>query len=62
MERPHRLMAHDRVAPPGYVDAFEPNLVLSPDRRLEQYPRKSPLTAQRIIDIEKYFREMVTRE
>jgi arabinofuranosyltransferase len=61
VERPHRLMAHDRQAPPGYVEAFEPNLAVSPDGRIERYPRKSALTAQKIKDIEEYYWQMVNR-
>lgn len=61
VKRPHRLMAHDRQAPPGYVEAFEPNLAISVEGRIERYPRRSVLTAQKIKDIEVYFREMVSR-
>jgi arabinofuranosyltransferase len=62
VERPHRLMAHDRQAPPGYVESFEPNLAISPNGRIERYPRESVLTAQRIIDVETYFRDVVSQD
>ena len=62
VDRPHRLMAHDRQAPPGYVEAFEPNLIVAADEQIARYPRRSELTAQKIRDTERYYWELVNRD
>ena len=47
-----RRMAHDRAPPPGYVECFRPNLLLS-NRGLERLPHVAPLTAERIRECER---------
>lgn len=39
-----RLMAHDRLAPPGYVECFRPNVRIVGIRQLTIRPRAQPLT------------------
>lgn len=53
-----RSMAHDRVPPPGYVEAFEPNVVVA-NGRARAMPRQEPMTAARIRAIEDEWRAKV---
>ena len=55
-----RWMAHERRPPPGYVEAFEPNVVVS-ERRLVIEPREQPLTAERVRSIELEWRQRMRR-
>ncbi len=50
----HRLMAHDREAPAGYVECFRPNLTVNRGRihPLDDVP---PLTDERIAECESRF-------
>jgi arabinofuranosyltransferase len=51
-----RAMAHEHHPPPGYVEAFEPNVVV--DRGVARArPRAQPMTAERIRAIEAEWRE-----
>ena len=53
-----RQMAHDRRAPEGYVEGFEPNVAFSrADGTPVILPRDKPMTAERIIEHEKKWRE-----
>jgi arabinofuranosyltransferase len=53
-----REMAHDRRAPPGYVESFRPNVVAG-GGEATVYRRKQPLTAEEIRDIERRWRRRV---
>ncbi|MCB9880077.1 MAG: hypothetical protein H6835_20990 [Planctomycetes bacterium] len=55
-----RRMAHDRAPPPGYVEAFEPNVTITPAGVVVR-PRKVPLTAERVREIEAEWRARVLR-
>jgi arabinofuranosyltransferase len=46
-----RAMAHERHPPPGYVEAFEPNVVVA-DGKVVAKARTAPMTAERIRAIE----------
>ncbi len=46
-----RFMAHERRAPPGYIEQFDPNVTLV-DRRVAVRPREVPLTPERVRAIE----------
>ena len=48
-----REMAHERVAPMGYIDCFQPNVWFE-DRRTYVLPRRKPLTDQQIVDCERH--------
>ncbi len=61
-QRPYRLMAHDRVPPAGYIDAFEPNIAVDGMGKVVRYPRQTELSAQKIKDVEKYYRLMVNHD
>ena len=52
-----RIVAHARQAPPEYVDAFRPNMVITPSRVSPFRSRPVPLTDAEIVSIEKRFRE-----
>jgi arabinofuranosyltransferase len=53
-----RQMAHDRRAPEGYVEGFEPNVAFSrADGTPAILPREAPMTAERIVQHEKKWRE-----
>jgi arabinofuranosyltransferase len=56
-----RLMAHDRVAPPGYVESFQPNVSVPRPGQLEYKQRQRALTADNIIAIENYWRIEIKR-
>ena len=50
-----RLMAHERIPPPGYVDCFKPNVILSPRRAvIDRNVRR--LTDEIIVECETKFR------
>jgi hypothetical protein len=51
-------MAHEHHPPPGYVEAFEPNVVVH-DGVAVATPRKVPMTAERVRAIEREWREKV---
>jgi len=53
-----RAMAHEHHPPPGYVEAFEPNVVVT-DAVAVATPRKVPMTAERVRAIEREWREKV---
>ena len=54
-----RQMAHDRRAPEGYVEGLEPNVAFSrADGTLAILPREKPMTAERIVEHEKKWREL----
>jgi len=56
--RPHgdRFMAHEREPPPGYVEGFRPNVVVT-RASAEVQPREKPLTEAEIRAHEALFRE-----
>jgi arabinofuranosyltransferase len=60
-----RAMAHERSAPPGYLAAFMPDVqfddAVRPNRlpRLIELVRPQPLTAARIVEIERRYRTIV---
>jgi hypothetical protein len=54
-----RLMAHERRPPPGYVEAFEPNVEIDAGGAVTVKPRGSPMTAERIRAIETQWRAKV---
>lgn len=55
-----RRMAHERLPPPGYVAAFDPNVTVA-GGVVTVRPRTTPLTAERIRAIEAEWRERVRR-
>ena len=50
-----RSMAHEHHPPPGYVEAFEPNVSVENGVAIAR-PRRTPLTAERIREIEAKWR------
>jgi len=54
-----RLMAHDRLPPAQYVDAFRPNVTYGKPGAIIMQPRERPLTAEEIKSIEKEWRQRV---
>jgi len=52
-----RVVAHSRQPPPGYVNAFRPNMIITPARVSPFSRRESPLTDEEIMGIEQRFRE-----
>jgi arabinofuranosyltransferase len=56
-----RYMAHDRRPPPGYIEAFSPNVTVQNGAATVR-PRQVPLTADAIRAIEAEWRERVRRE
>jgi len=56
VEKPpaRRLMAHERTPPPGYIECFDPNVVIS-GRRVLLAPGKAPITDERIRECEARF-------
>lgn len=52
----HRIMAHDRHTPDGYVEGFRPNVKLPGGGRVIVYPRSPPLTDAEIREHEGRFR------
>jgi arabinofuranosyltransferase len=61
--RPYRrFMAHDRRAPPGYIQCFDPNVTVAPDGKVTIAPRATPMTADRIVACEtKFLAEATSR-
>jgi hypothetical protein len=57
--RPHgdRVMAHERSAPPGYVEGFRPNVFLE-GRNVRVEPRAVPMTEAEIREHEARFRDL----
>lgn len=53
-----RAMAHERHPPPGYIEAFEPNVVVANGKATAR-PRAVPMTAERIQAIEREWRQKV---
>jgi arabinofuranosyltransferase len=56
-----RRMAHERLPPPGYVEAFEPNVDVDDAGRITVRPRERPMTAERIRAIEAEWAAKVRR-
>ncbi len=58
-----RLMAHGRFPPPGYVESFLPNVIFvgPKDVQYEQRPPDSELTAERIIQLEKFWADRLVQ-
>jgi hypothetical protein len=56
-----RFMAHQRAAPPGYVAAFAPNVVVERQVPIVR-PRGTPLTADRVRAIEAEWRQRIRAE
>jgi arabinofuranosyltransferase len=54
-----RLMAHDRVPPAEYVDAFRPNVTFGKPGTIIMQPREKPLSAKDITSIEREWRQRV---
>jgi arabinofuranosyltransferase len=54
-------MAHERAPPPGYVEAFEPNVDIDEHGKVTVTPRAVPMTAERIRAIETQWRDKVRR-
>ena len=50
-----RRMAHSRRPPPGYVEAFAPNVRLGPLKRVVIERREEAMTNERIQAIEKHW-------
>ncbi|MCX7011634.1 MAG: hypothetical protein NTW86_03540 [Candidatus Sumerlaeota bacterium] len=50
-----RAMAHERKPPPGYVEAFRPNVEFIPGHSITAHPRQEPLTAEEVREIERRF-------
>ncbi len=46
--RGKRLMAHERMPPPGYLECFEPDIRVARGRRVVRQPRSAPLTPERV--------------
>ncbi len=59
--RQHRLMAHDRFPPPGYVESFSPNLFVESPGRMGTRKRERELTADYIIANEAFWTAEVSR-
>jgi len=55
-----RFLAHERMAPPAYVEALDPNVTVE-DRTVKVRKREKPMTADRVHAIEAEWREKVQR-
>jgi arabinofuranosyltransferase len=55
-----RFMAHERVAPPAYVAALDPNVTVE-NRVVKVRKREHPMTADRVGAIEAEWREKIRR-
>jgi len=62
MAREERLMAHDRVPPPGYIESFMPNVVVAEMQTITMAPRPQPLTAGAIMKCEAYWIDKIIKE
>ncbi|HDL04005.1 MAG TPA: hypothetical protein ENH25_07720 [candidate division Zixibacteria bacterium] len=60
--REERLMAHDRMPPPGYLESLMINVSVPEMKKIEILPRPRPLTGEMIRNIEKYWTERINRE
>ena len=60
-ERP-RVVAHSRQPPQGYVEAFRPNLIVTPSKVSPMRPRSEPLEDDTIRSIERFFRESLPED
>jgi len=56
-----RQMAHERHAPPAYVDAFDPNVTVGNGAATVR-PRKVPMTAERVHAIETEWEQKVRKQ
>ncbi len=56
-----RRMAHDRRAPPGYIECFRPNLLLPGDGTARLSRRRPPLTAGEVMRCESTFLARASR-
>jgi arabinofuranosyltransferase len=54
-----RRMAHDRSAPPGYVECFRPDVTFDVDHGFRVVPRATPLTDADIVACEDRFSRLV---
>ena len=54
-----RTMAHDRTPPEGYIESFQPNVVMAGPRQPIIKERDQELTAERIIALEQYWIDKV---
>jgi hypothetical protein len=54
-------MAHARVAPPGYIEAFAPNVRILPGKNVTVERREQVLTADDIREIERTWVERIRR-
>jgi arabinofuranosyltransferase len=54
-----RMMAHDRAAPPGYVECFQPNVEILAGRRVEVIPRPRLLAASDIAACEQRWARLI---
>jgi arabinofuranosyltransferase len=54
-----RMMAHEKQAPPGYVECFSPNVRLFDHKKVVVFPREKELTAEDIENCEKTWAERV---
>ena len=52
-----RKMAHDRLAPPGYVRCYRPNVAIDPSGRVSHLRREPPLTDPDITACEEHWRK-----
>lgn len=59
-KRPQRRLAHERHAPPGYVECFQPNILLPSRRVFEFTPRELSDSAIRACELR--FRRELLRE
>ena len=50
-----RLMAHERIPPPGYLESFQPNISVEVPGQVRIQPRQRNLTAAYIITNEAYW-------
>jgi hypothetical protein len=53
-----RFLAHERIAPPAYVEALDPNVTVE-DRTVKVRKRANPMTADRVRAIEAEWRDKV---
>ncbi|HEU4419584.1 MAG TPA: hypothetical protein VFT55_11640, partial [Planctomycetota bacterium] len=53
-----RFLAHERTAPPAYVEALDPNVTVE-NRTVKVRKRENPMTAERVRAIEAEWRDKV---
>ncbi|HEU4419650.1 MAG TPA: hypothetical protein VFT55_11985 [Planctomycetota bacterium] len=56
-----RFLAHERIAPPAYVEALDPNVTVE-NRTVKVRKRDNPMTAERVRAIEAEWRDKVLRQ